>query len=266
MSTFGSIMKMNIKQQLQYRTAALSGIITQLFFGFMQISLFTAFLVTGANDFTLAQMSTYIWLQQAFFSLFKYWDCCKTEISEKIENGDISYQLIRPMPIYDYWYQTVISKSFGLLALRALPIIVIALLLPEGIGLMLPVSPLNFLLFLVSMCVSAFLVTAINCITYIITLYTLSSKGVSSFMVAIATFLAGAVVPIPMLPDWFANILNFFPFRYVSDLPFRIYMGNINGLDALIQIGIQIAWLIGIVLISKTVMHRKVNKLVVQGG
>ena len=121
-------------------------------------------------------------------------------------NGDMAYQLIRPMNLYDYWYQTVISKSIGLLTLRALPIIIIGLLLPEGIGLMLPVSTINFLMFLVSMCVSAFLVTAINCITYIITLYTLSSKGVSSFLVAIATFLAGAVVPIPMLPDWFANI------------------------------------------------------------
>ena len=43
-------------------------------------------------------------------------------------------------------------------------------------------------------------------------------------------------------------------------------MGNINGLDAIIQIGIQVAWLVGIVFVSKIIMRRKVNKLVVQGG
>ena len=60
MSTFSGIFKMNVKQQFQYRTAAFSGIITQLFFGFMQIALFKAFLSTGQTDFTVSQMMSYI--------------------------------------------------------------------------------------------------------------------------------------------------------------------------------------------------------------
>ena len=266
MSVFGATLKMKFKEQLQYRTAAISGIATQLFFGFMQISLFTAFLIQDQSSFTIAQMATYIWLQQAFFSLFKYWDVCKTEISNKIVNGDISYQLIRPVHLYDNWFFIVISKSLGMLFMRAIPMLIISFLLPIGIGLMLPVSIENLLLFLVSVCISAFLVTAINCITYVLTLYTLSPKGISSFMVAIAAFFAGSVVPIPMLPVWFQKILNFLPFRYVSDLPFRIYMGNINGIDALFQILIQIVWLVGIVGISRFIVSRKTKKLVVQGG
>lgn len=266
MSTFSSIFKMNVKQQFQYRTAAISGIITQLFFGFMQISLYTAFLVNGSGDFSLEQMASYIWLQQSFFVLFKYWDTCKFEISEKIVNGDIAYQLIRPMNLYDYWYQFSLSKSFGSFVIRAVPIIVISFLLPAGLGLMLPVSLVNFLLFVVSAVIGALLVTSITIICYIITMYTLSPNGVFSFVVAIASLLAGQIVPIPMLPHSVQTIISFFPFRYVSDLPFRIYVGNINGTDALIQIGIQLAWLIGLVTISKLVMNRKLKKLVVQGG
>ena len=71
---------------------------------------------------------------------------------------------------------------------------------------------------------------------------------------------------IPMLPKAVVNVLNFFPFRYVSDLPFRIYIGNINGVEALVQIGIQLVWLTAVVVISKLVMAKKVNHLVVQGG
>ena len=78
--------------------------------------------------------------------------------------------------------------------------------------------------------------------------------------------MAGQVVPIPMLPTSLQKVLNFFPFRYISDLPFRIYIGNINGTDALIQIGIQIVWLILIVGIGKLVMSKKINNLTVQGG
>lgn len=266
MRTFSSILKMNLKQQFQYRTAALSGTLTQLFFGFMQISLFTAFLVQGQTDFSIPQMATYIWLQQIFYTLYKYYDCCKFEISEKIVNGDISYQLIRPMPIYDYWYQNVFSKSLGQMIIRAIPLMFIVIWIPAGYGLMLPVSIENFLLFLLSAAIGAFLIASINVFSYIIVLYTLSPSGVFSFMVAVASFLAGQYVPIPMLPKAVQTVLNFFPFRYVSDLPFRIYVGHINGMDALFQIALQIVWFIFIVFMSKLIMSRKLKKLVVQGG
>lgn len=266
MHTFTSILKMNVKQQFQYRTAAFSGVITQLFFGFMQIALYTAFLQNGSKDFTISQMASYIWLQQCFLLLFKYWDTCKFEISEKIVNGDYAYQLIRPMNLYDYWYQMCITKSLGSFLIRAIPLVIIIMWLPEGLGLMFPVSGINFLLFIFSAMIGALLVTAINMICYIVTMYTLSPNGVFSFCVAIASLFAGQVVPLPMLPKTIQTAFSFLPFRYVSDLPFRIYVGNINGIEAIIQIGIQIFWLILIVLVSKLIMKRKLQKLVVQGG
>ena len=85
-------------------------------------------------------------------------------------------------------------------------------------------------------------------------------------MVAIGFLLAGAIVPIPMMPQSVQAILNYFPFRYVSDLPYRIYIGNINGLDAVIQICIQVCWTIGLIIVGKIVMNKKLKKLVVQGG
>ncbi len=266
MKTFSSILKMNLKEQFQYRTSAFSGALTQLFFGFMQISLFSAFLHTGGSDFTIKQMASYIWLQQIFYTLFKYWDCCKYEISEKIVNGDIAYQLIRPMSLYSYWYKTVFSKSLGKAIVRGIPLVLVVVWFPVGYGLSMPSSLLNFGLFLFAVAIGAFLIASINMISYILVLYTMSPAGVFSFMVAIASFLAGAYVPIPMLPMSVQKVLNFFPFRYVSDLPFRIYIGDICGMDAVFQILIQLAWLVALVLIGKFVMSRKLKKLTVQGG
>lgn len=266
MKVFNAILKMNIKKELAYKTAAISGVFTQFFFGFMQIALYTAFLVNGSSDFTIVQMASYIWLQQAFYTIFKFWDSQKFEISQKIVNGDVGYQLIRPMDLYSYWYANVYSKSLGMFILRAFPILLVVFWLPAGLGLMLPVSFPNFLLFVLSAIIGSFLVASINMICYIVTLYTLSPAGVFSFSVAVSGFLAGQVVPIPMLPTSLQKVLNFFPFRYISDLPFRIYIGNINGTDALIQIGIQIVWLILIVGIGKLVMSKKINNLTVQGG
>ena len=57
---------------LQYRTAALAGIITQFFWGAMEILIFVAFYRTDAAAFPMSMEATssYIWLQQAFLAFF----------------------------------------------------------------------------------------------------------------------------------------------------------------------------------------------------
>lgn len=266
MSVFKSNLKLNIKKVVQYRAAAISGILTQLFFGLMYIALYTAFLKSGKTGFTQRQMISYVWLGQIFFALFSYFDICKQEISRRIMNGDYAYELIRPINLYDNWFQIVFSKPLGHMLVRGLPVTIIALLMPCGLGLMLPPSIECLLLFIVSTLISSLLVASISMLSYIITLYTLSSSGVFAFMVAIGSLLSGGVVPIPMMPKIVQDVLNFFPFRYVSDLPYRIYIGDIYGIEALIQIGVQIAWTIALIVVGKLIMKSKIKKLVVQGG
>ena len=60
-------LKIKFLNEIQYKIAALAGVITQFAWGWMYIMLYTAFLKNGnANDYTISQMSTYIWLHQAF--------------------------------------------------------------------------------------------------------------------------------------------------------------------------------------------------------
>ena len=264
--TFSSILKINVKQKLQFRTSAISGVCTQLFFGFMQIFLYSSFLGQGIAEFSLSQMASYIWLQQAFYTMFHFFDNCKNDISKKIINGDIAYQLVRPINLYDYWFQTSMTKALGDFIMRGFILALIVVWLPSGLGLMMPSSALHFLLFVLSAMIGLLLITSVKMIGYVLTMYTLSSQGVFSFIVAVATLLAGGVVPLPMLPEKVQLIFSFFPFRYVSDLPFRIYIGNLDLIPALIQIGIQIAWLVGLIIIGKLVVKHKLKKIVVQGG
>ncbi len=266
MRVFASVFKIHLKREFSYKSALLSGLITQLFFGFMQISLYMAFLKSGNSDFTVGQMVSYIWLQQSFFGLFMFWDNQKYEITEKIVKGDVGYHLIKPIGLYDYWFYNIFSKGVATSMLRSLPIILIGLCLPSKYALMFPQSIEGFVMFLLSMILGALLVSSVNTLSHIIVLYTLSPKGIFSFMVSVAGLLAGQVVPIPMLPKSVQKVFYFFPFRYVSDLPYRLYVGNISGLEGLKQIAIQLVWFVLILTIGKLILRKKVNALAVQGG
>ena len=78
--------------------------------------------------------------------------------------------------------------------------------------------------------------------------------------------MAGAFLPLPLMPDIIQKISYCLPFRLVGDLPFRVYSGNININDALINIGFQLFWIFMLIVIGKCIMKYALKKVVIQGG
>ena len=57
----------------------------------------------GSQPMTFAQLSSYIWLQQAFLALFMMW-FFDNDIFEAITRGDVAYELCRPVDLYNMWF------------------------------------------------------------------------------------------------------------------------------------------------------------------
>lgn len=70
MKKYLSFFRLRFLHGLQYRTAAVSGIVTQFVWGAMEILLFRAFYQADPTSFpmTFQALSTYVWLQQAFLA------------------------------------------------------------------------------------------------------------------------------------------------------------------------------------------------------
>ena len=264
---FKMYFKINFKQASQYRSAVLSGVITQIFYGFMFILVYYAFYTSNyePSNFTLSQMSTYIWLHQAFYAMFKYYDGHR-DLSRKIVNGDISYQMLRPANMYGQWYADYFTLSFSRTFVRALPIFIICWFIPFGMGITLPASPLAFVYFIITLILGMFLVVAVNMFSYILLTITLTPSAVFGVANTIGSFLAGGIVPLALLPQWFVDYTSFLPFRYISDLPFRLYVGSIPTSDAWVYVIIQIIWILICVVLGNYWLKKRLNKLVVQGG
>lgn len=262
-----SYFKLKFISGLQYRAAALAGMATQFFFGFVYIMVYVAFFESGEGELpmTLSQTITYLWLNQAFFSLINqfYKD---SELFNLIRQGNISYELIRPTNLYFMWYFKILGTRLAMVSLRCIPLIIVTLLLPSPFNLSLPFGGLHFLMFMITLIVGILLVTAIITLYPIITLRTLNEKGVVSIFVAIADLLSGLVVPIPFFPNFLKIISALLPFQYISDLAFRTYVGNISISDSLYGLIIQLIWLIIVVIIGYVIMHKSLKRVVVQGG
>ena len=108
--------------------------------------------------------------------------------------------------------------------------------------------------------------SAISMITVFLTFKTLSAKGTSSISNTVCGVLGGMYVPLIFMPQGVQNVLNYLPFRFIMDLPARIYIGNIPPLEALKFIGIALVWLIGLIIIGKILITKAGKNAVIQGG
>ncbi len=252
---------------LQYRTAAFAGIITQIVWGFINTMIYVSFYshTNNVDSISLSQLVTYVWLNQAFLILI-YMKSFDSEIMDKIKNGTVAYELCRPYNLYTWWYIKSIAKKYSAVILRFLPIIILGLVLPKPFNMGLPNSIYSFILFILTLLLGSILLVSIIMIIHIIGFFTNEDKGISSIIIIISNFLSGSTLPVPLLPNIVQKITEYLPFRLISDLPFRIYSGNISINYALQSIVLQIIWIIILITFGILIMRKVLNKVCIQGG
>ena len=265
MSSYFGLFKMSFKGELQYRAKAISGVVTQVFWGLMYIYLYTAFMGGKIIEgFSIAQMISYVWIGQAFFVL-RFSDLPKN-CGKEIENGNVCYKFVRPVNIYNQWFFEHLGYKLSATLLRFIPIVVVAFLLPKSMRLMLPTSFASFGLFLVALLLGALITSSISMISVFLTFKTMSAKGTASIMNTVCGVLGGMYVPLVFMPQSIQNVLNYLPFRFIMDLPARIYVGNIPPMEAIKLIGIAVLWLVALIAIGKLLMKQAGKTTVIQGG
>ena len=267
MRKYLSYFKMRFIGSLQYRAAAVAGIVTQIAWGVMLILMYNAFYKSAPGSFPMefSQLSSYIWLSQAFFSMFALW-FFDEDIFSSISSGNIAYELSRPLDLYGLWFSKNMAMRLAKAVLRSVPMLVLAALLPYPYGLSLPESPWHFALFAISFLLAFILVVALLMLVYISAFFTVSPMGTKIIVTTVGDFFAGVIIPIPFFPDWLEPVFYALPFAYMQSSPFLIYSGQMAINEAIFCILGQFVWIIVLVVIGKLILSKALKRVVVQGG
>lgn len=266
MKSYLSYFKLRFITNLQYRMETIAGILTQLFFALIYIMIYLAFYESGGSPpLNWQELVNYLWLQQAFFALVYPFDR-ETELLNMIKNGNLAYELVRPQNFYFKWYIKMLSKRLVAMLLRFIPIIIISSLLPYPLHLSGPYSLSNLIMFIIALILGLLLVTSLNLLMHILTMFTLDEKGTMITYSVISEILAGSTIPIPFFPAWLKLIAEHLPFRFIGDFPFRIYSNSIPLEEGYTLILGSIIWIIITIVIGYLVSRISLKKAVIQGG
>lgn len=267
MKKYLSFFRLRFVMGLQYRAAALAGIVTQFAWGFMEIMVFHAFYRADAAAFPMsfAATSSYIWLQQAFMALFAAW-MMDNEIFDSILNGNIAYELCRPIHIYDMWFSKNIANRISRAVLRCFPILLVAAWLPHPYGIDAPASMLHFLLFFITLMLGLAVVVSFCTLIYALTFFTISPQGLRILFTSMIEFFAGAIIPLPFLPEKVQAVVELLPFASMQNVALRIYSGSMSSYEMKKAIALQVFWLVVITVIGKLLCRYAEKRVTIQGG
>lgn len=260
-----SIFSVRFKLQLQYRAATIAGVGTQLFFGFVTVMVYQAFYDNGIEGLpmTLGQTVTYVWLGQGLLALLP-WNGDR-EVQAMIRNGDVAYELSRPMSLYQYWYTKIMAQRVAQTTMRMVPLFVIVSLLPGTLKMNGPTSIWGLMAFLICMVGAILLGCTLSNIITIATLFTIGN-GLERVVPALVMFFSGLVVPIALFPEWSQWLFRLLPFSGLTDAPYRFYLGLYEP-SMLTQLLLhQVVWTILLYGFGQWLLMKASKRIVVQGG
>jgi ABC-2 type transport system permease protein len=261
--SYFTVFKMRLRMELQYRGAMIGGILCQMFFGLILVALYRALYAGKPQSIPIENVATYVWLQQAFFRMMLAND---SELVDKIRTGDISYDLCRPVNMYGFYYARIMAQKLMGSLMRAVPMLVVAFLLPRGWGITLPNSFFGFLTAIPALVLGLLCVCALENITVAFTMITLDPRGMQGLLNLLMLTLSGNLFPLTLFPDSWQKVITFFPYAQLLDAPIRLYTGEYLPGDAIRVYVLQAFWVVILIGIGVAMWNANRKRMIVQGG
>ena len=246
-----------------YRGAAISGAITNTFFGFLRAYVFIALYETrpDAGGYGLRDALTFVFLTQGMAALIEMWSWWK--IAETVQSGQVATDLSRPFDYQLYWLAQDYGRALFQFFFRSVPPFLVGMLLFD---VRLPPDALHALALLPSLALAVTVSFAWRFSLNLTTFWLLDHRGVAGMANLVAILLSGFLVPVAMFPDAVRAAVYLLPFASMVAVPIDIFLGKASGIDLAATLFLQTFWAVVGLATGRLVLAAALRKLVVQGG
>lgn len=256
---------MSIQKAMVFRVGFLGALAGQVVQAFVLFYLWRA--VFQYSDrigaYTQSEMFAYLFISQAISNIQGYFGTPENEISGKVRSGLVATELLRPLD----FQQARFFESIGSGLLQGVFVFglagVLSFLVPNVWA---SASVASVSLALVSVVPSFLIMFSLSYIAGLLSFWTLSFWGLYHVKRAIVDFFAGAIIPLSLFPQWLDHVTLVLPFRSMVYVPTSIFLGKISGVEAVVQIGVQVMWALVLWVAGKALWRVAVKKVTVHGG
>ncbi|WP_051965114.1 ABC transporter permease [Deinococcus misasensis] len=263
MTVFWEIMVRAYQRQITYRAAAIAGLTTNLFFGFLKAAMVTAFYqsTSSMSGMDLRQAITFTGISQGllgFLSIFGTFDLMRT-----IYRGEVATDLVKPVSFLGLWMARDFGQSIAQLLLRGSVIFVVYSVF---LNMQLPESLLQWVCYALSLLLGWILCFMVRFLVNLSAFWSPDARGIARLAYALILFFSGLLMPLRLFPEWVQNLAAWTPFPYILNTPMEVYTGVLQGPALLNALVLQVLWLMAMFLLTRLVWQQATRRLMVLGG
>jgi ABC-2 type transport system permease protein len=168
-------------------------------------------------------------------------------------------------PVNYQWL--MMSQSLGFCLMNFLSIVVPSLFVLVFV-FKIPINTgIGLVFFPIALVFSFILNTTIDYIISLTSFYTESIWGISSTKDIIILFLSGSLIPLQFFPEAAQNVLKLLPFQAMYHLPLMMLVEPEQSVGSyLTSLGVQLFWVVLILILARLFYKRAVKVLRVAGG
>ncbi|MFC4455860.1 ABC transporter permease [Deinococcus sonorensis] len=259
---FWEIARRSFRRQLTYRRAAVAGLLTNLFFGVLRVSVLLA-LLQGREvaGFDAPAAITYTGLTQALImvmSLFGWY-----ELMQTVHRGEVASDLLRPTDYFLLWLAQDAGRAASQLLMRAAPTLLLYSLLFQ---LRWPATPGAWLRVLAALLLGWLTSFGFRFLLNLSAFWSPNALGIGRLGFTVLMFASGFLLPLNLFPEWVQRVCWLTPFPSMMQAIVDLWTGAASGPAALRLLTVQLGWALGLLLLSRVVLARATRRLVVLGG
>jgi len=261
--TYGEFVRVGFVNTLAYRLRYYTGIVTYFIYVSVYYFIWKAIFAHSARieGFDFSQILTYIavgWVIRSF-----YFNNIDQDMAQHVMEGMLAMDLIKPVNTQSMYVAQAFGEAlFRLVLLTAPAAVVLMLVYP----LRRPASLEHFAGFFASVVLSFFIVAGINFAVGTLAIRLKSILGLLRAKYFLLELFSGLLLPISFFPHAAQRLLAAMPFQYISYVPVLIYLGKVNGAGIWTALGVQLFWVVALLVIGDMMWRWSSRKITIQGG
>jgi ABC-type uncharacterized transport system permease subunit len=213
--------------------------------------------VSGVNLSTQLAYTTFGSVQYWLFTPWSF-----SVIPDRVRTGRIAVDLVRPLPFLGQVTaaQTGITAGMAPFAILALPVVVLigGAAAPPSVG-----AGLGYVLSLVlAYGISTLVASTVGMAAF----WTTEVTGFFMLYRMVGQFFSGALVPLWFMPGWLSATAHALPFQAMNYTSLAIYLGRDRGDRLILDLLVQLGWLVLAALVLRLVWSRALRRVISQGG
>lgn len=264
---YGNIFRASLVERMAYRGDFLLGTVLR-FLPVMTTILLWEAVYAGAGSEELAgfsrrQMIAYLLLIHVS-RMFSSMPGLAAGISRDIRDGNLKKYLLQPLDMLGFLLSYRAAHKAAYITTSALPYAALFVVCSGYFdGFPDPLSLAGYVLALLLGFVIGFLIEACLGIAGFWIL------EVTSLLWVIGTlnyFISGQMIPLDLLPPFWAGVLKALPFQYLAYFPAVVFQGKIRGRELAQGLLIELVWVAVLLLLTRWLYHRGLRRYSAFGG